>query len=82
VLATQNPIEHEGTYPLPEAQVDRFMLKIKVDYPNKTEEREILDRMSSLQPHDVQRVIRPEDILRARQVVGQVYIDNRIRTTS
>src|SRR5437867_2681120 len=79
VLATQNPIEHEGTYPLPEAQVDRFMLKIKVDYPNKTEEREILDRMSSLQPHDVQRVIRPEDILRARQVVGQVYIDNRIK---
>ena len=79
VLATQNPIEQEGTYPLPEAQVDRFMLKIKVDYPNKAEEREILDRMSTLQPHDVRRLIKPEDILHARQVVGQVYVDNRIK---
>jgi MoxR-like ATPase len=79
VLATQNPIEQEGTYPLPEAQVDRFMLKIQVDYPSKAEEREILDRMTSLQPFDVRRVIQPEDILHARQVVGQVYVDTRIK---
>ena len=79
VLATQNPIEHEGTYPLPEAQVDRFMLKVRVDYPNKVEEREILDRMTGVNHFDVRRVIRPADILRAREVVGQVYIDNRIK---
>jgi MoxR-like ATPase len=79
VLATQNPIEQEGTYPLPEAQIDRFMLKIKVDYPTRVEEREILDRMTAFQPVDVRRVIRGEDILRARAVVGQIYIDNRIK---
>jgi len=79
VLATQNPIEQEGTYPLPEAQVDRFMLKIKVDYPNKTEEREILDRMSSMQDLRVRKVIHGADILKARQVVAQVYVDNRLK---
>src|SRR5204862_2342651 len=79
VLATQNPIEQEGTYPLPEAQVDRFMLKLKVDYPNKTEEREILDRMTGPDHFDVRRVITPADIMRARAVVGQVYIDSRIK---
>ena len=79
VLATQNPIEQEGTYPLPEAQVDRFMLKIKVDYPTKPEEREILDRMTTFHNPEVKRLIRPEDILRARRVVGQVYIDTRIK---
>ena len=79
VLATQNPIEQEGTYPLPEAQVDRFMLKIKVDYPTRAEEREILDRMTTFQNFDVKRLIRGDDILRARQVVGQVYIDTRIK---
>jgi MoxR-like ATPase len=79
VLATQNPIEQEGTYPLPEAQVDRFMLKIKIDYPNKAEEREILDRMTSGAAFDVKRLITPADILRARGVVSQVYIDNRIK---
>jgi len=79
VLATQNPIEQEGTYPLPEAQIDRFMLKIKVDYPTRAEEREILDRMTNFQPVEVRRVIRGEDILRARAVVGQIYIDNRIK---
>jgi MoxR-like ATPase len=79
VLATQNPIEHEGTYPLPEAQIDRFMLKIRVDYPSKAEEREILDRMTAMQPFDVRRVVKPEDILHARQVVGQVYVDVRIK---
>jgi MoxR-like ATPase len=79
VLATQNPIEQEGTYPLPEAQLDRFMLKLRVDYPNKVEEREILDRMAGGQAFDVRRLIKPEDILRARQVVQGVYIDNRIK---
>jgi MoxR-like ATPase len=79
VLATQNPIEQEGTYPLPEAQVDRFMLKLKVDYPSKAEEREILERMTGTATFDVRRLITPADILRARQVVGQVYIDNRIK---
>ena len=79
VLATQNPIEQEGTYPLPEARVDRFMLKILVDYPNREEERAILERMTSGQAFDVKRVISPEDILRARRVVSQVYVDNRIK---
>ncbi len=79
VLATQNPIEQEGTYPLPEAQVDRFMLKIRVDYPNKIEEREILDRMTGGNRFDVRRVIAPADILRARGAVSQVYVDNRIK---
>jgi MoxR-like ATPase len=79
VLATQNPIEHEGTYPLPEAQVDRFMLKIRVDYPNKTEEREILERMTGGGRLEVRRVISPADILKARQAVSQVYVDNRIK---
>jgi len=79
VLATQNPIEQEGTYALPEAQVDRFMLKIKVDYPTKTEEREILARMSTLQDLRVRKVVHGADILRARQVVAQVYVDNRLK---
>jgi MoxR-like ATPase len=79
VLATQNPIEQEGTYPLPEAQVDRFMLKIKVDYPTKAEEREILDRMTGLPTWEVRRLVHAEDILRARRTVAQVYIDTRIK---
>jgi MoxR-like ATPase len=79
VLATQNPIEQEGTYPLPEAQVDRFMLKIKVDYPTKAEEREILDRMTVLPTWEVRRLVHAEDILRARRAVAQVYIDTRIK---
>ena len=79
VLATQNPIEQEGTYPLPEAQIDRFMLKIKVDYPTKAEEREILDRMTVLPTWEVRRLVHAEDILRARRAVSQVYIDTRIK---
>src|SRR3989441_9732832 len=79
VLATQNPIEQEGNYPLPEAQIDRFMLKLRVDYPNKTEERDILERMIGPDHLDVQRVIKPADILRARGVVCQVSIDSRIK---
>ena len=79
VLATQNPIEQEGTYPLPEAQVDRFMLKVKIDYPNKEEEREIIRR--NLQDDafgEVQSVVKPADILKARQSVRKVYMDEKI----
>ncbi|HEY7817047.1 MAG TPA: MoxR family ATPase [Vicinamibacteria bacterium] len=79
VLATQNPIEQEGTYPLPEAQVDRFMLKLKVVYPDRKEEREILDRMSKEEQPRASRVIETEAILRARKVVEDVYMDDRIK---
>ena len=79
VLATQNPIEQEGTYPLPEAQVDRFMLKLKVDYPNKKEEREILERMTGGKFPEVSKVIKPEDIVRARNTVDSVYMDDKIK---
>ena len=78
VMATQNPIEQEGTYPLPEAQVDRFMLKLEVTYPNKEEELEIMQRMTSGQEISVQPVVTPEDIVRARQVVNEVYMDEKI----
>ena len=79
VLATQNPIEQEGTYPLPEAQVDRFMLKVVVDYPERSEEREIIDRMTSGAPPDVQPVVDAEYILSAREIVRQVYVDEKIK---
>ena len=80
VLATQNPIEQEGTYPLPEAQVDRFMLKLNVGYPNKKEEREILDRMAVTKPDtEVEPVISPEDIIRLRGVVDEIYVDDKIK---
>ncbi|MBZ5498708.1 MAG: AAA family ATPase [Acidobacteriia bacterium] len=79
VLATQNPIEHEGTYPLPEAQIDRFMLKLKIDYPDIKEERQILDLMAGDEAIKVGTVVRPADILRVRQVVKEVYIDDRIK---
>ena len=79
VMATQNPIEQEGTYPLPEAQVDRFMLKLKVDYPSKVEERAILDRMTGTEIPSVQRVVSPAELLGARQVVNQIYMDDRVK---
>jgi MoxR-like ATPase len=79
VLATQNPIEQEGTYPLPEAQVDRFMLKLRIDYPSRKEEREILDRMSKEDQPRASRVIETDAILRARKVVEEVYMDDRIK---
>ncbi len=79
VLATQNPIEQEGTYPLPEAQIDRFMLKLKVDYPDAREERIILDRMSRDDEIVVNKVARPADILRVREVVKDIYMDERIK---
>jgi MoxR-like ATPase len=79
VLATQNPIEQEGTYPLPEAQVDRFMLKLKLDYPNRKEERQILERMSKEDVPSAAKVVAPDAILKARKVVEEVYIDERIK---
>ncbi len=79
VLATQNPIEQEGTYPLPEAQVDRFMLKLKITYPSRTEESEIMERMAGKNPVKVNGVISPEDILRAREVVRSIYLDDKIK---
>jgi len=79
VLATQNPIEQEGTYPLPEAQVDRFMLKLKVTYPTKEEELKILQRMAYTQTQTViQQIVSPEDIVRARSVVDEIYMDEKI----
>jgi MoxR-like ATPase len=79
VMATQNPIEQEGTYPLPEAQLDRFMLMIKVGYPTRQEERTIMDRMTAGPPPTAEAVISPEELLRARGIVGQVYVDDKIR---
>ena len=79
VLATQNPIEQEGTYPLPEAQVDRFMLKVKVDYPSREEEEEILERMAGGQVPHASAVVNPEQILRARAVVDDIYLDRRVK---
>jgi MoxR-like ATPase len=80
VLATQNPIEQEGTYPLPEAQVDRFMLKVKVGYPSKEEERRIIDRMARGQAEpEVEKVCGPADIVAARGAVDQVFIDDKVR---
>jgi len=80
VLATQNPIEQEGTYPLPEAQVDRFMLKLSIGYPGKQEEREIMDRMAETGKQIItQPVVTPDQILRARKVVDAVYMDEKIK---
>ena len=79
VLATQNPIEQEGTYPLPEAQVDRFMFKLKMDYPSKKEEQEILKKMARSQPDiNVEPVIEPSHILRLRQLSDEVFMDEKI----
>jgi len=79
VLATQNPIEQEGTYPLPEAQIDRFMLKALVDYPVRDEERLIMDRMTGGELPQVAPVISPGEMLGARQTVRSVYVDDRIK---
>jgi MoxR-like ATPase len=78
VLATQNPIEQEGTYPLPEAQVDRFMLKVVVGYPTREEEKEILRRMSGGAPIEVEVVATPEQVLGARQAIASLYLDDRV----
>lgn len=78
VLATQNPIEQEGTYPLPEAQMDRFMMKVVISYPNKEEEKEILRGQISPNKQTISPVIKPQDIIHAREVVKEVYIDSKI----
>ncbi|HHU46416.1 MAG TPA: MoxR family ATPase [Bacteroidales bacterium] len=78
VMATQNPIEQEGTYPLPEAQVDRFMLKVVIPYPNKEEEKAILRQHLLANYPTVNTVLKPEDIIKARSVVKEVYIDEKI----
>ncbi len=92
VMATQNPVEQEGTYPLPEAQIDRFMLHVRVDYPSRAEERTIMERMSDQalkdgnnvdasvpNPNKAQRVVTPSEILNARKIVAQVYVDEKIK---
>jgi MoxR-like ATPase len=79
VLATQNPIEHEGTYPLPEAQVDRFMFKLLVSYPDRKDEREVLDRMTSGEVPLVHPVLDPARVIQARRAVDSVYVDGRIK---
>lgn len=80
VLATQNPIEQEGTYPLPEAQVDRFMLKVKVDYPNREQECKVIDRMASArEPEAIRTVASPQDILAARTTADHVFADEKVR---
>ena len=80
VLATQNPLEQEGTYQLPEAQLDRFMLKLNVGYPAKTEERQILDLMATSAPDlSVTPVVDPQQIIAARSVVNSIYIDDRVK---
>jgi MoxR-like ATPase len=79
VLATQNPIEQEGTYPLPEAQVDRFMLKLKITYPNRDEELEIMDRMTGTERPSASAVVSPDDILKARRVVSEIYVDEKVK---
>jgi MoxR-like ATPase len=79
VLATQNPIEQEGTYPLPEAQVDRFMLKVKIDYPEMEEERDIIRKsISGETTRNIKAVVKPEHIIKARELVRSVYMDEKI----
>jgi MoxR-like ATPase len=91
VMATQNPLEQEGTYPLPEAQIDRFMLHVRVEYPSRDQERKIMERMShqilregtsdedAAQPLRARRVVAPTEILQARKIVSQVYVDEKIK---
>ncbi len=80
VLATQNPLEQEGTYPLPEAQLDRFTLKLKIGYPSRAEERQILDLMGTSAPRlEVNPIVEPADIIHARSVVNSIYVDDRVK---
>src|SRR5690606_13960707 len=79
VMATQNPIEQEGTYPLPEAQMDRFMFHVKVGHPSREEERAILDRMGDGPAPRAQKVVEPARILRAREVVERIYVDPKVK---
>jgi MoxR-like ATPase len=79
VMATQNPIEQEGTYPLPEAQVDRFMLMVKVGYPSREDERKIMDRMTIAEPAKAEPVVSPQELLDARRVISQMYVDDKVK---
>ena len=80
VLATENPIDQEGTYTLPEAQIDRFMLKLKVGYPSRQEERQILDAMAMTRPKlEVNQVLNPAQIMAAREVIDQIYVDDKVK---
>jgi MoxR-like ATPase len=79
VMATQNPIEQEGTYPLPEAQVDRFMLMCKVGYPTREDERKIMDRMTGALPLDPQPVVTPTELVEARKIIGQIYVAEKVK---
>jgi MoxR-like ATPase len=80
VLATQNPIEQEGTYPLPEAQVDRFMLKLKIGYPSRAEERQILETMAKTSgTPTTSAVVDPQDILKAREIINDIYVDDKVK---
>jgi len=79
VMATQNPIEQEGTYPLPEAQVDRFMLMVKVGYPSREEERKIMDRMTIAEPVKAEAVVTPGELLDAKKVIQQIYMDDKVK---
>ncbi len=79
VLATQNPIEQEGTYPLPEAQLDRFLFKVKVGYPTQSEEKAILNRMAGVRPPQAQKVCHPTTLLEAREIASRVYMDEKIK---
>ena len=79
VMATQNPIEQEGTYPLPEAQVDRFMLMCKVGYPTREDERKIMDRMTGMIPLSAEPVVTPNELLEARKIIGQIYVADKVK---
>ncbi len=79
VLATQNPLEHEGTYPLPEAQIDRFMLKVRITYPSREEERTIMDRVDLLNRRKVEAVVTRQEILDARALVNEIYVDTKVK---
>ena len=79
VMATQNPVEQEGTYPLPEAQIDRFMLMVKVGYPTREEERAIMDRQTAVSPATVSPKVTPEQILAARKVIPEIYVDDKLK---
>ncbi len=78
VMATQNPLEQEGTYPLPEAQTDRFMMKLKISYPDKKDELAIMERMTQSEVPQPNRVISPEDIMRIRKLIPQIYMDQKV----
>jgi MoxR-like ATPase len=78
-MATQNPIEQEGTYPLPEAQVDRFMLMCKVGYPTRDDELKIMERMTSLVPAAAEQVVTPTELLDARKIIAQIYVADKVK---